>query len=575
MALVSTLVATHNTSNNASTYATGTFSAAIGDFLTVSAGVTGSAQSVATPTLSTGAANWTRHDQSLGTNSSYFWTGVVTATITNGTITIDVTGDAGTGAVVLVYNCPGGAFRQFDANGSTVSGLPTGVFANVLLTTSSYIATVGNLSNPAAMTPPSGWSQDFDDGHALPAEGGHGSHRDQGETGTTITFGSTSATAYQAYFVEIQQISVTETGAATDTQTAANTTAASQTETGAATDTVTAGNSIPVAMSEAGAATDTIDATVAAGATNTITESADAADTVSAVAVYAADIAESGAATDTVATRSIATTYYQTKVADGTSTYWDPAVYYEFSRTQPATDTLTAAIAGLSNQSLNFTTVAGEPGVTDWPPGDFTVTVDIASLGANLSITTVNIFKVLADGASSDSSDNQTVSWTTTGAHSVTFTGKDFPSGLSSDRYGISLTINNSAASSQNIVFNVGAGTDAATGPWAYTLHEVAISETGAAADTITAERTQAADITETGAASDTQTVLATFVAAVTEAGSATDTPTAANTTSAAITESGAANDNITADIPVGGTPTPPFKFVYRRHSRVRGRRAA
>ena len=81
--------------------------------------------------------------------------------------------------------------------------------------------------------------------------------------------------------------------------------------------------------------------------------------------------------------------------------------------------------------------------------------------------------------------------------------------------------------------------------------------------------------VNENGTATDTITAANTTSAAVSESGTGTDTQTAANTTAASLTETGAANDNVDATVTPEPAGTTPYKFVYRKHSRVRARRAA
>jgi len=216
MALATTFGASHNSSTNGSTYATGAFSAAVGDVLVFGATCTDSLTSVPDPTLSNGAATWTKHDEKLpngaGIYSSVLFTGIVTSTITNGTATLDVTGDDATGAGAAIYVITGGgSFRQFKYGSGLASSTPTFSGLAALLTDSVYVAFVWNTTNPAGLTPPTSWTEDLDVGHLVPILGTQSCHRDGGETATSIAYGATSASAWVGYFVEI---AVSNVGAA-------------------------------------------------------------------------------------------------------------------------------------------------------------------------------------------------------------------------------------------------------------------------------------------------------------------------------------------------------------------------
>jgi hypothetical protein len=212
VALVATLAGSNNSTLNQDTYVTAgtTINAAVGDVIVVAVTASDSLTSLPDPAISSGAITWTKHDEQLPVGatiySSTLFTGVVTSTITSGQMTFDFTGDTPTGCGGEVFVVSGGgSYRQFKFATFAAGGTPTFSSLTALLTTSSYICVVWNTSNPATLTVPADWAtEDRDVGHNSPPMGIHACHRDQGETGTSITYGGTSVTGGFGYFVEIE-----------------------------------------------------------------------------------------------------------------------------------------------------------------------------------------------------------------------------------------------------------------------------------------------------------------------------------------------------------------------------------
>lgn len=121
--------------------------------------------------------------------------------------------DAGTGTVIFVCEVAGmtragaGAVRQTGkADNQAAASTPAPVFGVAVLTGNPTLGLVGNASSPAGLTPPTGWTEPAttgDLGYATPTTGGEYVHRDSGFTGTTVTWGSTSATAFGALVIEL------------------------------------------------------------------------------------------------------------------------------------------------------------------------------------------------------------------------------------------------------------------------------------------------------------------------------------------------------------------------------------
>jgi hypothetical protein len=81
--------------------------------------------------------------------------------------------------------------------GTTFSGTQAALTANLC------IGVVMNGSNPATMTAPASWTESVDLGYITPTTGMETAFRNSGETGSTITWGSTTATAGASMAIEL------------------------------------------------------------------------------------------------------------------------------------------------------------------------------------------------------------------------------------------------------------------------------------------------------------------------------------------------------------------------------------
>jgi len=84
------------------------------------------------------------------------------------------------------------------------SGTPAPVFGSAVNTQNAVIGAVFNASNPAALTPRANFGELFDSGYNNPATGLEVISRNSGETGTTMTWGGTSASAFASIVVELE-----------------------------------------------------------------------------------------------------------------------------------------------------------------------------------------------------------------------------------------------------------------------------------------------------------------------------------------------------------------------------------
>jgi hypothetical protein len=117
------------------------------------------------------------------------------------TITVSVSGDTGTGAVIDIKTIPG--MTRFGANAiRSVSGTPnaqtrdnngtgtapTFTLPNAPLTTNPIITWINCATNPTAMTQPTSYTKDVDTGYATPTQGYISAHRNSGQTTTSVAW---------------------------------------------------------------------------------------------------------------------------------------------------------------------------------------------------------------------------------------------------------------------------------------------------------------------------------------------------------------------------------------------------
>lgn len=139
-----------------------------------------------------------------------------------GLIVYQITGASGTGAT---------AVKQFASQANHASGsAPAPVFSSAVTTTNPVIAAVFNATNPSNIAPRSTPFYNSDMrfvGWATPTSGVAAMHIVNGETGTTITWGSSSASAFSSVALEFATSSATN---ASITQVAATLTASGGTQ---------------------------------------------------------------------------------------------------------------------------------------------------------------------------------------------------------------------------------------------------------------------------------------------------------------------------------------------------------
>lgn len=118
--------------------------------------------------------------------------------------------------VVTVQGMPAGrvgsaAARQAGKQDNQSAATPAPVFPGVALTANFIITTVFNGTNPSGMTIPGSYTQlGADSGYGTPTTGRRDAYRASGETGTTITWGSASGSAFCSMCLELDTSAVDE-----------------------------------------------------------------------------------------------------------------------------------------------------------------------------------------------------------------------------------------------------------------------------------------------------------------------------------------------------------------------------
>ena len=154
---------------------------------------------------------------------SVFVANALTVDTTSRTVTIASGSDAGAGTIISVYSVSGMSRVAGDAvrgqGGQTdqAAATPAPAFGQAALTGNACIGAVYNGTNPATMTAPASWTEGGDSGYTTGQVSGlETCHRDSGETGTTITWGSASDTLFASIIIELDTTVMNFMGAQLD-----------------------------------------------------------------------------------------------------------------------------------------------------------------------------------------------------------------------------------------------------------------------------------------------------------------------------------------------------------------------
>lgn len=126
------------------------------------------------------------------------------------TITFDNSEDSADGHAIEIVRVAGMSRYGFDAikqwsgeDNQAAAAAPNPVLGVAATTTNPMLGAVANATNPAGLTAPASWTELSDVGYATPTTGLEVAGRTSGETGSTITWGSSSATDNCSIVVEL------------------------------------------------------------------------------------------------------------------------------------------------------------------------------------------------------------------------------------------------------------------------------------------------------------------------------------------------------------------------------------
>lgn len=175
------------------------FSPASSDLLIVHVYASATIEDPGVLTSSTGMTftQYERYERSAAGHTLYaFVSDTLVSNTASQSVTFNPVDPAG-GTVICIQRIAGmtrtglDAIRQSASDPTVTSGsTPDPAFPVAALTGNVTLGFVGSSRNPAAITPPTGWTEDADTGHATPDAGAEIVHRDSGFTGTDITWGS-------------------------------------------------------------------------------------------------------------------------------------------------------------------------------------------------------------------------------------------------------------------------------------------------------------------------------------------------------------------------------------------------
>lgn len=115
-----------------------------------------------------------------------------------------------TGSFMQIYSVSGmsrtgsAAVRsQGGQDNQAAAGTPAPALNQAALNGNPTITVIHNATNPPGTTAPSGWAVGAARGYNVPVTGSHSTFRNSGFTGTTITWGSTSVSAFSSVAIEL------------------------------------------------------------------------------------------------------------------------------------------------------------------------------------------------------------------------------------------------------------------------------------------------------------------------------------------------------------------------------------
>jgi hypothetical protein len=210
MPTITHAVSTASTTDSSS-YSSGTFTPAAGDMLVVFVIASGTtARGTMTDSNGVSYANPVNAPYNSSTNQVYLFVSRTSVAGTSTSVTFTLSSGSATGAIILVERVSGilttsaAAIQQTATTANAAAGTtPSATFSSAVLSANATLGAVGNLSDPPGLTAPASWTALGGTGYTSPTTGGEDVGRNSGFSGTTITWGSTSATAYGVIIVEL------------------------------------------------------------------------------------------------------------------------------------------------------------------------------------------------------------------------------------------------------------------------------------------------------------------------------------------------------------------------------------
>jgi hypothetical protein len=199
--------------SNAASYTSNAFTPAVGDLLVAVGGLTGTTATDWILSDSQGGT-WTKIRRQVKASSADFleiWVrDQLIASATSTTLTFSHASGNATGVYLRIWRVSGmartgaDAIRSQGGEDNHASGsAPAPTLDQNALTDNPTLTAIFNATNTSGVTGPSGWTVSTDTGYASPTTGARAAHRDSGFTGTTITWGSTSASNFCSLAVEL------------------------------------------------------------------------------------------------------------------------------------------------------------------------------------------------------------------------------------------------------------------------------------------------------------------------------------------------------------------------------------
>jgi len=197
----------------ASSYASGSFTPVAGDLIIIICDVTGSSGITATASANgitfINVGTWLQ-GTSANQGAILVANKLIGGSPSSMTVTINLSGGNATGADIGVLRVSGmsntgaRAVRQFANNDNLGNGTtPNIVFANACLTSNVVIVGISNVLNPAAITPPTNFTERGDGGYSTPTHGFEWATRDSGHTSKTVTWGAAAGTVHGEGGIEL------------------------------------------------------------------------------------------------------------------------------------------------------------------------------------------------------------------------------------------------------------------------------------------------------------------------------------------------------------------------------------